>query len=231
MTASFIILFLLITGGGLLYFLLNKSNDTLLKLSLAFSGAYLFGITITHLVPEVFRQGDKSMGIYVMAGFLFQIILEYFSKGIEHGHIHVHEQKQHAMFPLSMMISLCIHAFFEGVPMAEAQQRQSLMMGIAMHHIPVAFALMSMLMNSGVSKTVSVFSLVVFAAMSPAGAIFGIYLGDTLMAEWFSKIMAIVIGIFLHISTTILFESDSNHRFNFIKMAVILAGVIFSLLV
>ncbi|HRB53444.1 MAG TPA: zinc permease, partial [Bacteroidia bacterium] len=86
---AFIILFLLITGGGLLYFLLNKSNDSLLKLSLAFSGAYLFGITITHLVPEVFSQGDKSIGIYVMTGFLFQIILEYFSKGIEHGHIHL----------------------------------------------------------------------------------------------------------------------------------------------
>ena len=166
-----------------------------------------------------------------MSFFIFQIILEYFSKGIEHGHIHLHENKSHAVFPVSMMISLCIHAFFEGVPMADEQQRQSLMMGIAMHHIPVAFALMSMLMQSGVSKTISVFSLVVFAAMSPVGAFFGIYLGDTLMTEWFSKIMAIVIGIFLHISTTILFESDSNHRFNFIKMAVILAGVGLSLMV
>ena len=50
--------------------------------------------------------------------------------------------------------------------MADEQQRQSLMMGIAMHHIPVAFVLMSMLMQSGVSKTISVFSLVVFMAMS-----------------------------------------------------------------
>jgi hypothetical protein len=38
------------------------------------------------------------------------------------------------------------------------------------------------------------------------------------------KIMAIVIGIFLHISTTILFESSSNHRFNFMKMVVIVIG-------
>jgi len=36
--------------------------------------------------------------------------------------------------------------------------------------------------------------------------------------------MGVVIGIFLHISTTILFESTENHRFNSIKFIVILLG-------
>lgn len=36
--------------------------------------------------------------------------------------------------------------------------------------------------------------------------------------------MAIVIGIFLHISTTILFESGSDHRFNLYKIVAILTG-------
>ncbi len=220
----------MVTAGGLLYFVLNRSNDTLLKLSLAFSGAYLFGITITHLIPEVYSMGNKHIGVYVLAGFLFQILLEFFSEGIEHGHIHVH-RNHGKTFPLTMLFSLCIHAFFEGVPMADAQQRQSLMMGIALHHIPVAFALMSMLMQSGISRSISVMALLLFAAMSPAGALTGIYLDDVLMEKWFSVVMAVVIGIFLHISTTILFESDSNHRFNLIKMATILAGIGLSLLV
>jgi uncharacterized membrane protein YadS len=36
--------------------------------------------------------------------------------------------------------------------------------------------------------------------------------------------MATVIGIFLHISTTILFESNVDHRFNFYKMIAIIIG-------
>ena len=36
--------------------------------------------------------------------------------------------------------------------------------------------------------------------------------------------MALVIGIFLHISTTILFESSEEHRFNYYKLITILLG-------
>jgi hypothetical protein len=41
---------------------------------------------------------------------------------------------------------------------------------------------------------------------------------------YFDRIMAVVVGIFLHISTTILFESSENHRFNLIKFLIILLG-------
>jgi hypothetical protein len=36
--------------------------------------------------------------------------------------------------------------------------------------------------------------------------------------------MAFVIGIFMHISTTILFESSDIHRFNVAKLAAIVVG-------
>jgi hypothetical protein len=35
-----------------------------------------------------------------------------------------------------------------------------------------------------------------------------------MIADFAPKIQAIVIGIFLHVSTTILFETDHDHRFN-----------------
>ena len=38
------------------------------------------------------------------------------------------------------------------------------------------------------------------------------------------KRMAFVIGIFMHISTTILFESSDIHRFNLAKLGAIAAG-------
>jgi len=35
-----------------------------------------------------------------------------------------------------------------------------------------------------------------------------------------------VIGIFLHVSTTILFEASKNHSFNATKLAVVIAGIL-----
>jgi len=50
--------------------------------------------------------------------------------------------------------------------------------------------------------------------------------------QYFDKIMAVVIGIFLHISTTILFESGSadHHKFNKKKMIAVFVGVAIALM-
>ena len=219
-----VLLFVLVLCGGLLYFVLGKSNVAILKLSLAFSGAYLFAITVTHLIPEVYHSSVPNIGVYVLAGFIFQILLEYFSEGIEHGHIHVHKNHTKA-FPLAMMFSLCIHSFFEGMPLADKSQQQQLLTGITLHHVPVAFALVSMMQQSKVSLKTTIISLIVFSGMCPVGAITANYFGDIFPATQFEIIIAVVIGIFLHISTTILFESESDHRFNFKKMVIIFTGI------
>ena len=39
-----------------------------------------------------------------------------------------------------------------------------------------------------------------------------------------SIILAIVVGIFLHLSTTIIFETSENHKVNLIKLLSILSG-------
>jgi hypothetical protein len=69
--------------------------------------------------------------------------------------------------------------------------------------------------------------------MGPLGAITGMLLHQneiSLIAAYSDEITAIVIGIFLHISTTILFESSSDHRFNIYKMIAIITGGIIGLL-
>ena len=39
-------------------------------------------------------------------------------------------------------------------------------------------------------------------------------------------ITALVIGVFLHISTVILFESSEGHKFNLRKLLVIIVGIV-----
>lgn len=226
-----IVLFLGAFTGGMSVFLFKGNNHNNLKLVLSFSGAYLFGITVLHLIPDAYHGNDSYVGVFILIGFLFQIVLEQFSDGIEHGHIHKPDH-DHFKFPLAILISLCIHAFLEGMPLAEGNQNQ-LVWGIALHHVPAAFALATVLLTNQQGKSKTVFFVVLFAIMAPAGYFFSNALstgGIGNLQQYFNRIMGVVIGIFLHISTTILFESSSDHKFTARKMVAVLLGVGIALL-
>jgi zinc transporter ZupT len=212
--------------GGLGIFLFKKDNSNRLKLVLSFSGAYLFAITVLHLMPDVYSSENPQIGLFILGGFLLQIFMEQFSEGIEHGHIHKHSHKQF-VFPVGIMISLCLHAFLEGMPLAKGQHEE-LVYGIALHHIPAAFALGSVLMENKLSKRIVIGLLGLFALMSPLGYWLSFEIGKGAIGNievYFDRIMGVVIGIFLHISTTILFESSVDHKFNLKKVVAVLLGV------
>ncbi len=234
---GYLLLFGSVLTGGLSFFLFKGADKNYLKLFLSFSGAFLFALSVLHLMPEVYSSPNKHIGAFILFGFFIQIVLEFFSEGIEHGHTHVHHDHLHA-FPLAMILSLCLHSFLEGMPLAGATHIEgqpidnSLLYGIVLHHLPVAFALVSMLIASGITRGRAVLFLCLFAIMGPLGAFTASMLGTGALnlSAWYNEIMAVVIGIFLHISTTILFESSSNHRFNLYKIAAILTGGILGIL-
>lgn len=224
----FLFLSVIISGSSVLFINISGKN---LKLILSFSGAFLFAISVLHLIPELYSSGTPNVGVFILIGFFAQILLEFFSEGIEHGHIHVHKHGHghHHAFPYAMMIGLSIHSFLEGMPLANTSthSHESLLTGIILHNIPIAMALMTMLLQSHISKKTAVILLVVFASITPLGSFTSYAIGQNLIgnfASYFDQIMAVVIGIFLHISTTILFESSENHRFNLIKFLVIILG-------
>lgn len=229
------ILFLSPFLSGLSVLFVKRGNSTFLKLILSFSGAYLFGLTVLHLIPHVYahsHSNGETIGLYILGGFLFQLLLEHFSQGVEHGHVHL-KKEAIGSFPIAIMISLCLHAFLEGMPLVSAQ-RSHLVFGIAVHHIPAAFALGTLLLAAASSKMVLILSLFAFAIMTPAGFLTSRFLSENAVgniAIYFDKIMAVVIGIFLHVSTTILFESGSveHHVFNKRKIVAVLLGIILSL--
>lgn len=207
--------------------MVKNDKSQLLKLILSFSGAYLFAITVLHLIPDAYSGTDKSeIGIFILIGFLLQIFLEQFSEGVEHGHIHKHHDETH-VFPWGIMISLCLHAFLEGMPLAKDQHNE-LIFGIALHHIPAAFALASILVQNHFKPRGIILYISLFAIMAPVGYYFSISLSNgsiSGMEPYFNKVMGIVIGIFLHISTTILFESSADHKINKRKMLAVLLGI------
>jgi len=223
-------------GGGLVYFLKEKITSGLRYL-LAFSGAFMLGIAALHLIPEVYASHDKSIGIFVLLGFLVQLVLEYFSQGIEHGHIHAHKNASSKFFA-PLLISLCIHAFLEGLPLANEtlghnhshgfihSDEHSFLISILLHKFPIAIALMTLFIKSDVEIKRAFFWLFVFSLMAPLGNLVALYYMDFFEANGniMNKILALVVGMFLHISTTILFETDESHKFNLAKLILVISG-------
>ncbi len=235
MIGSIVSLMSAVALGGAVVVFMNNKKQTLIKLMLAFSGGFLLSIAFVHFVPALYEDGTESVGLYILIGFLIQLILEFFSGGIEHGHVHLHPGKS---IPLTMLLSLCVHSFIEGIPLGGGNivehhghshgNDNSLLLGILFHQFPVAIALMTVLINSGISKAKSWVYLGIFGIMTPCGLLLGYWQKDASLD--FSLIMAIVVGMFLHISTTILFEISENHKFNLIKLGAIVGGAAIALL-
>ena len=218
---NIIYLFLSVAIGAIIVEVFKPTKSKNIQLLLTFSGAYLLAVSVMHLIPELFNnKPSNNIGIFILGGFLIQILLEYFSKGIEHGHFN-----KQSVIPITVMISLCIHALLEGIPLGGGHlhdhTQDALLTGIVLHKAPVSIVLFSFFLQSGMSKLKAYFFLLVFAIMAPLGVYLS-YFYD--LAIYANEIMAIVIGIFLHISTTILFESTDGHKFSTIKIFAIITG-------
>ncbi len=234
MAVTILVLFSIALVAGLVAFYIPKISSGNYKLLLVFAGSYLFSITIVHIFPELYSQSLNPgiIGICVLIGFFLQQGLEFLSSGVEHGHIHVHEKnhQHHESSAILVLVALCVHAFLEGGLLAHPRtidhhhDSNTLLWGIVLHKAPEAFALMSVLLCEVKSKRRAIFFLLIFATASPLG----LFLSDYLLAiNWMSSraftiLFAIVSGNFLHISTTIVFESSADHKFNGKKMGVAL---------
>ncbi len=242
---EYLILFLSVLIGGGLAFFIKEYKPSTLQMLLSFVGSYVLGITVLHLLPSVYSGQADSIGLWILAGFFIQIILEILSGGVEHGHIHpTHEPKMG--FALQILLGLCIHAFLEGMPLPGYQghieatvgdnhDHQHLLWGIILHKLPAAFVLVFLLTLSKFKKSFVLIALIVFSLMSPLGALTADFLTTKGI---FNKettepiLIAIVVGSFLHISTTILFETESksHHHISFKKVAMIVVGLGLALL-
>ncbi len=204
---------------GVIIARLIKYNANAIKLLLSFSGAFLLAITVFEFIPYVYKDYNKLVGVCTMLGILLQLFLEFLSKGAEHGHIHI--DKSETNFPVLLFISLCLHSFLEGYPL---HGHNHLLWGVAIHKVPIAIIISSFLLYSSLSRIKVFMFLIIFALMTPLGSLTQQYF--TGLAKFNIYIEAVVIGILLHVSTTILFESSKNHQFNLSKVLAILVGVI-----
>jgi len=250
MSLKLIVLFFTPLLSGLLIFLMPKGKGTSYKMLLVFAGSYLFAITVIHILPEIYREAPhlELVGLFVLIGFFLQQLLEYFTAGIEHGHIHQSDHTHahaaghhhhHAVSAIVLLSALCIHAFLEGAMLAETHSTEkvydtnAILLGIALHRAPAAFALMTVLVVQLHSRSKAVPYLLGFSLAAPVGLLISSYLAaeEIISSTGLIYLYALVSGNFLHISTTIVFESSPGHQFNARKMAVAVFGALMAVAV
>lgn len=234
---DYLVLLSSIVFGALTVFGLKLTDARRVKLLNAFTGAYLIALVMLHLLPDLYeptagvpltRFVTLSIGGFILFGFFLQIAMDSISMGIEHGHAH----ELHGRMAYGVLAGLCIHAFVEALALGQAaatptaherSQHQFLLISIVVHNYPISIALLGMLLQSGMKKSSALACLGLFAAMAPLGMFVS---GATGLAEYSRYLMAIVIGIFMHISTTILFETEDHHRISLPKLYAVIIGLL-----
>lgn len=217
-----------------------RIEQTRLSLILAFSAAYLFALSIMHMLPEAFATTNaKFVGLFIVLGFVMQLLIDTFSTGIEHGHVHLHSNTCTKHLPYGIIIGLLLHSFLEGLPIYDLNSPENkninhqLILGLAIHNLPITIAFVSLLKEHE-TKEKNWLLLILFSIMTPLGYLssyalqsFGLHNYEVFGQAAF----ALVIGIFLHISTAILFETSDQHRYNIGKVVVMACGIILAYLI
>lgn len=242
---SAIVLFMSVITGAWIQTFFVKAQNHVFKLMLSFSAAYLLALSLLHILPEVFLELGKVAGWYILGGFLLQVVLDYFSQGIEHGHHHHHKHDSNVLY--GIMAALWIHAFIEGMPFGGDMSHvhhhghvhdhaedhvdlgRTLLIGISLHKLTEGFVVAALLRSFGYQRGKLILWLCVFALIAPAGALFNHYvaaIADNGVDVFTLPLLAILVGILLHVSTIILFENDEHHKFNRSKFIAILLGIL-----
>lgn len=239
MIINAIILFLSVAIPGALMLSRKSIKPEKLGYFLVFAGAYLFSMTVIHLIPDLFLSGEDPfmLGLYILIGFFIQKVLENFSNGVEHGHVHAHG----AYSVPYLLIALGLHSFLEGSIMTDAIHSNhspesvyshgsspKILLGIVMHKIPAAFALMALLVSQMKNKKKAILLMLTFALASPLGLIFSEFFGhsDVLPERYLVIFFAVVAGGFLQISTTIFIETDPHHKLNWKRFSISILGAL-----
>jgi zinc transporter ZupT len=234
-----LLLFLVTMVGAIFPMISGKIAKANMNNILAFSGSFLLSITFLHLLPETFLQNNRYTGVLILSGFFLQLLLQKFTHGIEHGHEHLHLQKDKEgdhhhdsirhFYPV--LLGLSLHAFMEGLPLGYnyegASTDSSLYFAVAAHKLPEAMLISALISRYNMGwKAIGL--LLAFSAITPVTSQIAMQLGRSYfgISRFLSYVIPVIAGAFIHISTTIFFESGTKqHLLTVPKVVAILVGV------
>jgi zinc and cadmium transporter len=237
------ILFFGVLFTGLLTELVSTKLEKYKQSIISFSVAIVLTLICSHILPEIFSMHNHRIGYFLLIGFILQILLELLSKGIEHGHVHIHGKISNKEL-FVIFIGLSIHSFIEGIPVNTLQDLNHnhvssfdsfswvYLTAILIHKLPIAAVLIIFLNSINSSFKRKIIFLLLFAISSPSGAFFGEYIVESsFFSQWSNNFLAISTGMLLHITTLLIFEDHHGSSGKFKNLLTIFGGIITGILI
>ena len=242
------ILILSVIGTGFLADVFGRYFKNYRNHILSFSVSVVLSLICIHIIPEIFSHHEHTLGYFLLAGFILQILLELLSKGIEHGHVHHHGSINKSQLAI-IFIGLCTHAFIEGIPIQSFDTNHShihaneislessfswiYFTAIVIHKLPIAIVLMFFLFELKVSTLKKYLFLALFSITTPLGAIIGVkqLMLTESFHEWSTKFLALTTGMLLHITTLLIFEDHNHSKDKFKNLFIIIIGIVFGVFI
>ncbi|MDZ4722388.1 MAG: ZIP family metal transporter [candidate division Zixibacteria bacterium] len=220
------LLFLVTIVGGMIPFV-RRWSDEALHMFLAIGAGVFLGAVFVHLLPEVMSHDlPKETGIAVLFGFLLIFFIEkfLFSRG-DGGYEH-----NHFVLSISALIGLSVHALFDGFALAVGSADKALgevvFISIITHKVSEAFALGSLLNLAAIPRSKIFLFVLLFAAMTPIGALVIAPLLGEQYAVFIHPLTGIATGTFLYIATgELLPEAFHSRKNRLINLLLLLTAV------
>ncbi len=210
---SAIAVFLLALAGGI-WGSVRKISEESLHLALAFAAGFFLGAAFLDLLPSAFasRGGMEptTVGGLALLGFLVIYVVE---RGLAPSRtIESHSGKHidaHAVVALTALLGLSAHSIAEGGVLLVASEgsavAQSVLLSIGLHKGIAGLALGSLFGLAHFSKQKTITFLIIFALMTPLGALLSslALTGESaaVTSTFFTAITAISSGVFLYVAT------------------------------
>ncbi|NNE08500.1 MAG: ZIP family metal transporter [Gemmatimonadetes bacterium] len=162
----------------------------------------LLGAAFLHMMPFTWHALGERAGIPILGGFLLIFVLEKFFliDPCEEVGCHIHK------FGLAAFMGITFHSLLDGVAVGSSFHIQhlapSVFAAIAVHKIPAAFCLASILLLAGYSRNRAAWMIAGFSLATPIGAVAAFFFLQGLSEQALAIAIGLSAGSFLGIATS-----------------------------
>jgi zinc transporter ZupT len=198
------IFFVAIAGG--LPPVFRKWSDRQLHRFIAFGAGVFLGAIFLHLLPDAFAEGSADLtSAMVLSGFILILLAERILFGSHRIHCGEDCGHRHEVVGIVALIGLSVHSLTEGfglgVGLLEPELGLVIFIAIIAHKATAAFSLSTIFQLARFSKKKTLGLILLFALMTPLGALISLPFIESLMDVSLAIPTGITAGTFLYVAT------------------------------